>query len=84
MRREKIDRKAEAHEPPERFETIRHYISALLEEGTYTSKELSGVIKIPERDVCDHLEHLQRSLSKGDRRLTVIRSEERRVGKECS
>ena len=51
MRREKIDRKAEAHEPPERFETIRHYISALLEEGTYTSKELSGVIKIPERDV---------------------------------
>ncbi len=72
MKREKMDKKAEAHEPPERFETTRHYISALLEEGTYTSKELSSIVKIPERDICDHLEHLQRSLSKGDRRLTVI------------
>lgn len=59
-------------EPEERFETVRHYIAALLEEGTYSAKELSQVIRIPEKDVCDHLEHLQRTLGKGDRHLVVI------------
>jgi len=80
MTRVNKDRNAEAHEPPERFETIRHYIAALLEEGTYTSKELSSIVKIPERDICDHLEHLQRSLAKGGRRLTVISASCRHCG----
>ena len=80
MKNQKTDRRAETHEPPERYETIRHYILALLEEGAYTSKELSNIIKIPERDVCDHLEHLQRSLGKGGRRLAVISASCRHCG----
>jgi len=75
-----MDKKAAAREPAERFETIRHYIAALLEEGTYTSKELSGIIKIPERDVCDHLEHLQRTLRKGGKQLAVISAACRHCG----
>jgi predicted Zn-ribbon and HTH transcriptional regulator len=59
-------------EPEERYETIRHYIAALLEEGTYSAKELSNIIRIPEKDICGHLEHLQRSLSKSDRHLEII------------
>jgi predicted Zn-ribbon and HTH transcriptional regulator len=66
--------------PVERYETIRHYIAALLEEGTYTAKDLSNIIKIPERDICDHLEHLQRSLSKAGRCLTVISASCRNCG----
>lgn len=69
-----MDRRMKAGEfpePVERYETVRHYIAALLEEGTYSAKELSQIIKIPERDVCDHLEHLQRTLHKSGRHLEV-------------
>ncbi|MHB8109017.1 MAG: transcriptional regulator [Syntrophorhabdaceae bacterium] len=68
-KKKKVVREAE---PVERYETLRHYIAALLEEGTYTAKELSGIIKIPEKDVCEHIEHLQHSLGKTDRRLVMI------------
>jgi len=80
MKRERTEGRAETHEPPERYETIRHYIAALLEEGTYSAKELSSIVKIPERDICDHLEHLQRSLGKGGRRLAVISASCRHCG----
>ncbi|MEN6615416.1 MAG: transcriptional regulator [Syntrophorhabdus sp.] len=59
-------------EPVERYETIRKYLAALLEEGSYTAKDLSGIIKIPEKDICDHLAHLQHSLEKTGRRLVVL------------
>jgi len=65
-------RKGQNPEPAERYETIRHYIAALLEEGTYSAKDISQIIKIPEKDVADHLEHLQRTLSKTDKHLEVI------------
>ena len=67
-------------EPEERYETIRHYIAALLEEGTYSAKELSKIIRIPEKDICDHLEHLQRTLSKSDRHLEIISASCRHCG----
>ncbi len=72
MNKEKKSRRSESDAPAQRFETIRRYIAALLEEGTYSAKELSNIIRIPERDICDHLEHLHRTLGKGDRRLAVI------------
>ncbi len=67
-------------EPVERYETIRQYIAALLEEGTYSAKELSQIIKIPEKDVCGHLEHLQRTLSKGGKHVDVISASCRQCG----
>jgi len=73
-------RKGQSPEPAERYETIRHYIAALLEEGTYSAKELSQIIKIPEKDVCDHLEHLQRTLSKTGKHLEVISASCRHCG----
>ena len=73
-------RGAQGSEPAERYETIRHYIAALLEEGTYSAKEISQMIKIPEKDVCDHLEHLQRTLGKTDKHLEVIPASCRHCG----
>jgi hypothetical protein len=70
--KERKRRVAQLQEPAERYETIRHYIAALLEEGTYSAKEISQIIRIPEKDVADHLEHLQRTLSKTDKHLEVI------------
>ena len=69
---ERRKKAVQANDPAERYETVRHYMAALLEEGTYSAKELSQIVKIPEKDVCDHLEHLQRTLHKGDRRLEVV------------
>lgn len=70
--KDKRRRVGQTPEPVERYETIRQYIAALLEEGTYSAKEISQIIKIPEKDVCGHLEHLQRTLIRIDRRLEVI------------
>jgi len=72
MNKDRKGRRAESDAPVERFETIRRYIAALLEEGTYSAKELSNIIRIPERDICNHLEHLHRTLGKGERHLAVI------------
>lgn len=68
-KKKKVLREAE---PPERYETIRQYMAALLEESPYTAKDLSGIIKIPEKEICEHLEHLKHSLEKGGRRLVVL------------
>lgn len=73
-------RKGMVSEPEERYETIRHYIAALLEDGTYSAKELSNIIRIPEKDICDHIEHLQRSLTKSGRHLEIISAACRHCG----
>ena len=62
---------AEPVTPVERSDTIRKYVTALLEEHTMSAKEISLIIRIPERDVSGHLEHIRRTLHKTDRRLHV-------------
>jgi len=58
--------------PVSRNDTIRKYITALLEEGTFSAKDLSQFTRIPEKDVCDHLEHLRKTLNKNNRHLETI------------
>jgi predicted Zn-ribbon and HTH transcriptional regulator len=57
--------------PMERHDTIRKYIVALLEEHTLTSKEISAIVRISEKDVYDHLEHIRRTMNKGNKHLVV-------------
>ncbi len=52
--------------PVERPDTIRKHIVSLLEEYTMSAKELSSLIKIAEKDVYDHLEHIRKTLNKGN------------------
>ena len=58
--------------PPERTGTIRQDIISLLEENAaLTAKDISAEVRIPEKEVYGHLEHIQKSLTKDGHHLTV-------------
>jgi predicted Zn-ribbon and HTH transcriptional regulator len=61
----------EAVIPEERYDTIRRRITTLLKETRLTGKELSGQLRIPERDVYEHLEHIRKTMNKGEYKLLV-------------
>lgn len=57
--------KAQAKKPAEpvaKQETIRRSILALLEEGEHSAKELSSGVRISEKEVYDHLEHIRKTM----------------------
>jgi len=56
--------------PVERHETVRQEIISALKGRTLTAKEISAEVHIPEKEVYEHLEHIQRTVSKKD--LTLI------------
>ncbi|MCL2103229.1 MAG: hypothetical protein FWH25_04230 [Syntrophorhabdaceae bacterium] len=51
------------------LETVRKRILALIEEGPRTALEISSAVRIPERQVWDHLVHLEKSLRSKGRKL---------------
>jgi predicted Zn-ribbon and HTH transcriptional regulator len=59
--------------------TVRQSIRAALLDGPATSRDLSALVGIPEHDVAEELEHLQRTLHRGGERLVVMPS----VCKDC-
>jgi hypothetical protein len=58
-------------EPKERVETLRQALVVALRERPQTARELSGVVRIAEREVVDHLTHLERSLSSAGEVLVI-------------
>lgn len=62
-------RQKESVVPEERYETLRKRIVGLLEERPCGGKEFSSYLRIPEHDVYDHLEHIRKTLNKGNIRL---------------
>jgi hypothetical protein len=61
--------------PAERHDTIRHEILAILGDQTLSAKDISGEVHISEKDVYDHLEHIERSTHATGHHLTVIPAE---------
>ncbi len=61
--------------PRERPETVRRRILALLSERPRSAKEISADVRIPEKEVCGHLEHLRMSLRREGRRIVVTPAE---------
>ena len=57
--------------PVERFDTIRHRIVALLSEQPATARQISAELRIPEREIYEHLEHIRKTMHKGSQRLVV-------------
>jgi predicted Zn-ribbon and HTH transcriptional regulator len=55
----------------ERTETVREAIAAELRGEPLTARELSERVRIPEREVAEHLEHLARSARGRGERLVV-------------
>ncbi|HLV68307.1 MAG TPA: transcriptional regulator [Polyangiaceae bacterium] len=59
-------------EPVERGRTIREEIAAMLRDGAVTAAELSARIGVTERDLPEHLAHLERSLRGRSEQLVVL------------
>jgi len=58
--------------PRQDSETVRKKILALLEENPHTAKEISSSVRIPEREVGEHLLHLGKSLRSKGRKLEQL------------
>ncbi|MEW6683885.1 MAG: transcriptional regulator [Nitrospirota bacterium] len=57
--------------PPERSATIPSLIREALLTAPKTARELSGELRLSEREVLRHLEHLERSLKEDGAKLVV-------------
>ena len=57
--------------PVARHETVRQKISSLLEGNTFSARDLSVEIGISEKDVYDHLEHIQKTAGKGAQSFVI-------------
>ena len=66
--------------PRERLETARRQILLLIAGRPRSARELSAEVRIPEREVSGHLEHLRKSLRREGRRVAVTPAECRACG----
>ena len=66
--------------PLEMHETLRRKIFSVLEQGPRTAKGLSAEIRITEKEVYDHLEHLRKSMNKAGRHLVIEPAECKKCG----
>ncbi len=71
MNRKVKDEIKEPFVPVERFDTIRHRIISLLLTHPCTARQMSAELRIPEREIYDHLEHIRRTMHTGTHRLVV-------------
>jgi predicted Zn-ribbon and HTH transcriptional regulator len=66
--------------PMDRRETVRQTIISLLRDRERTAKELSGEVRVSEKEVYEHLGHIQISLNTGGETLHVTPAECRKCG----
>jgi len=52
--------------------TIRREIMTLLSEAVYGAKSISKILRISEKEVFEHLEHIGRSVKSQNRKLKII------------
>jgi predicted Zn-ribbon and HTH transcriptional regulator len=74
-------------EPPEplaKEETTRREIVSLLSRRTCSAKELSSSVRISEKEVYDHIEHIRKSLLRSEQLLAVTPAECRKCGFQFS
>jgi predicted Zn-ribbon and HTH transcriptional regulator len=66
--------------PQSSHDTVRQSIMQELENGFCSAKDLSAIVKIPEREVYGHLEHIQKTLASSGRRLLIRPAECKKCG----
>jgi predicted Zn-ribbon and HTH transcriptional regulator len=57
--------------PKERTLSLRQAILGFLLEGPHTARDLSERLKIPEKDIVEHLQHIQRSIRRSGKRFLI-------------
>ena len=65
------NKKKEPFVPVDRQETVRRDIVSAIEGRALSARKISGIVSIPEKAVCDHLSHIQRTVNKIGSRLVV-------------
>ena len=65
------DKQKAPHVPREAADTIRHAIVAELLEGPASAHDISVSIRISEREVAGHLEHIRKTIALKKLRLVV-------------
>jgi hypothetical protein len=66
--------------PDERQETVRRNIISVLKEQPLSARDISGVVRIPEKAAYDHLQHIQKTISRRGLRLIITPSECKKCG----
>ena len=66
--------------PLDRQETVRKGILSALEGETLSVKDISCAVRISEKEVYDHLLHIQKTINKGGTTLILIPAECRKCG----
>jgi len=66
--------------PTSSHDTVRHGIIQELEKEFCSAKDLSAAVKIPEREVYGHLEHIQKTLASTRRRFLIRPAECKKCG----
>lgn len=61
--------------PHARLETARRRILVLISERPLSAREISADVRIPEKEVSGHLDHLRKSLHREGRRVAVTPAE---------
>ncbi len=66
--------------PVERQETIRQNIISVIKGRTLSARGISAEVKVSEKEVYGHLEHIQKTINKGELTLVIIPAECRKCG----
>ncbi|MBE0427003.1 MAG: transcriptional regulator [Nitrospirae bacterium] len=66
--------------PVARGETIRQKIISVLNGQTLSAKNLSAETGVPEKEIYEHLEHIQMSVSKRENPLIIVPAECKKCG----
>ncbi len=68
--------------PKEQHDTLRHEIIALLAEKTLSARDISGEVRIAEKEVLEHLAHIRTALHARGERLVITPAVCRQCGFE--
>ena len=58
--------------PRDRGDTLRQLIMKALEGSTLSARDISGEVRISEKEVYDHLQHIQRSVNQNKGREFIV------------
>ena len=69
-----------APQPHAMHETVRQEIIGALSEGSFSARDLSALVSIPEREVAGHLEHIQKTIAQSGKHLAITPAECKKCG----
>jgi hypothetical protein len=74
------EKQKEPFVPPETHDTARHEIVSALGEGQCSARRLSAAVRISEKEVYVHLEHIRKTISSSGRHLVITPAECKKCG----